>query len=370
MAEALKSFFDRARVELIADELAAAWPELPRERFVARAVRGLSALELLDRGRHIARALGEVLPEHFPTAAAVVLDALRPERAEARGAAMESFMYLPHTVWVAERGLEHLEPSLELLCALTQRFTAEWAIRPFLVRYPEALEATLHTWSRHESAHVRRLVSEGTRPRLPWGARISGPLASPERTLPLLTRLRDDPSEYVRRSVANHLNDLTKAEPDRVVALLAEWSVDAPPERAAVIRHALRWLGKRGHAGALALLGAEGDADGLEVRGNVSPKRISVGDEVAVVVEVHNRSTRPRKAAVDLVVLHAGARGPRGPRVIKGKLLTLAPGASARFEQRVSFAPRSIRKILPGRHALEVQVNGTRTPLATVTVRE
>lgn len=370
MAEALKSFFDRARVELIADELAAAWPQLPRERFVKTAVRGLSALELMDRGRHIGRALGEALPQHFPTAAALVLDALRPERAEARGAAMESFMYLPHTVWVAERGLEHLEPALELLCALTQRFTAEWAIRPFLVRYPEALEATLHAWSRHESSHVRRLVSEGTRPRLPWGARISGPLASPERTLPLLTRLRDDPSEYVRRSVANHLNDLAKAEPDPIVSLLAEWSIDAPPERAALIRHALRWLGKRGHAGALSLLGAEGDAEGLEVRGRVSPKRIRVGDEVEVVVEVHNHSARPRKAAVDLVVLHAGARGPRGPRVIKGKLLTLAPGESARFEQHVSFAPRSIRKILPGRHALEVQVNGARTPLATVTVRE
>lgn len=369
MAEALKSFFDRTRVELIADELAAAWPALPRERFVARAVRGLSALELMDRGRHIGRALGEVLPEHFPTAAALVLEALRPERAEARGAAMESFMYLPHTVWVAERGLEHLEPALELLCALTQRFTAEWAIRPFLVRYPEALEATLHAWSRHDSSHVRRLVSEGTRPRLPWGARISGPLASAERTLPLLTRLRDDPSEYVRRSVANHLNDIAKAEPDRIVALLAEWSVDAPPERAALIRHALRWLGKRGHAGALALLGAEGDAAGLDVRGRVSPKRIDVGDEVEVVIEVHNSSAQPRKAAVDLVVLHAGARGPRGPRVIKGKLLALDPGATARFTQRVSFAPRSIRKILPGRHVLEVQVNGTRTPLATVTVR-
>ncbi len=374
MADALKDFFDRARVGAIADDFARAWPEFPRESFVRAATRGLSTLELLDRGRHIARALGAALPDDFAAAAPIVLRALRPQGApDPLGAGMAAFHYHPHTVWVAERGAHdpaHLDAALALLHALTQRFTAEWAIRPFLAAHPERLRAVLTAWAHDPSEHVRRLVSEGTRPRLPWGANVRGPFRDPDWTLPLLEALRDDPSEYVRRSVANHLNDLAKVEPDRIVALLGQWSEGASPERAALIRHALRWLGKHGHAGALQVLGAEGDATGLEVTGRATPLRIAAGDEVQVTLEVRNTTARPRNVAVEVVVLHAGPRGPRGPRVIRGPKLALEPGASATVTRKVSFVPRSIREIHPGKHAIEAQLNGARTPIAVVTVKK
>lgn len=371
MADALKSFFDRARVVAIADDLARAWPAFPHDTFVRGATRGLTELELLDRGRHIARALARALPADFAEAAPIVRSALGPLPSEGSSGGMGPFFYHPHTVWVAEQGVQdpaHLELALSLLHALTQRFTAEWAIRPFLAAYPERMRAVLTAWAQDPSEHVRRLVSEGTRPRLPWGSKVSGPFTAPEWTLPLLEALRDDPSEYVRRSVANHLNDIAKVDPERIVALLGAWSVDAPPTRVALIRHALRWLGKHGHAGALTLLGAEGDATGLEVQGRVTPKRIAVGDEVQVVLEVHNTSDRARSVAVEVIVLHAGVRGARGPRVVRGPTLSLAPGASGTVTRKVSFVPRSIREIHPGKHAIEAQLNGVRTPIAVVTV--
>lgn len=368
----LKDFFDRGRVVELADTFTHAWPAFPRDAFVRRATAGLDRLELMDRGRHIARALDASLPPDFLAAAPIVERSLGAPRPEPDGSSMAPFFYHPHSVWVAERGVvepAHLAVALSLIHAITQRFTGEWAIRPFLARYPDALREVLHGWVRDPSDHVRRLVSEGTRPRLPWGARVSGPFAAPEWTLPLLEALRDDPSEYVRRSVANHINDIAKVDPERVITLLGAWSVDAPPPRAALIAHALRWLGKHGHPGALALLGADADPAGFVLRARASPLRISVGDDVRVELEVENASDRPRRVAVELIVLHAGVRGVKGPRVIRGETLALAPGEVGLVARNVSFVPRSIRTIHPGKHEIVAQLNGARTPIAVVTVR-
>lgn len=368
----LKDFFDRGRVVELAETFVHAWPAFPRETFVRRASAGLSGLELMDRGRHIARALDASLPPDFLAAAPIVERSLGAPRPNPDGSSMAPFLYHPHSVWVAERGVgepAHLAVALSLIHAITQRFTGEWAIRPFLARYPDELRGVLQGWVHDPSEHVRRLVSEGTRPRLPWGTRVTGPFAAPEWTLPLLEALRDDPSEYVRRSVANHLNDIAKVDPDRVVALLGSWSVGAPPPRAALIAHALRWLGKHGHPGALALLGADADPRGFVLRARATPLRIAVGDDVRVELEVENATDRPRRVAVEVVVLHAGVRGLKGPRVIRGETLSLAPGEAAVVARTVSFAPRSIRAIHPGKHEIVAQLNGARTPVAVVTVR-
>jgi 3-methyladenine DNA glycosylase AlkC len=245
-SEPLKLFYDRPLVARIAAALHAAWPAFPSARFTHEAAAGLDRLELLARARQIAAALARALPAAFPEASAIVVRSLGPALERTEGFGMDGFFYLPHVLWVAERGLDDLEPALEAQHALTQRFTAEFSIRPYLTRYPAETLARLARWSADPSPHVRRLVSEGTRPRLPWAPRLPQFQRDPGPVLALLERLKDDAVLYVRRSVANNLNDVGKDHPDLLLDTCARWIAGAGPARLALVRHALRYLDRRG----------------------------------------------------------------------------------------------------------------------------
>ena len=198
--------------------------------------------------------------------------------------------------------------SLRALHALTQRNTAEYAVRPFLIHHRDLTMATLTDWVDDPSPHVRRLVSEGTRPRLPWGVQLKHLVEDPRPCLPLLLRLMDDPSEYVRRSVANHLNDVSKDHPDVVVGWLQEHLPGATPTREATLRHAARTLVKQGDKRALRAFGL-----GRAFRGDATlalrPRRARVGDAVEVAVTVTSGATRPQDLVADYVVHHVKQGG-------------------------------------------------------------
>ena len=183
MADSLKTFFSSALVRRLGGDIARVQPDFPVSAFTKDACRGLDALELLDRGRHIADALAAHLPTSFPDAIDVVLRSLGPEHAtdELIGVGMAPFFYLPHTLFVAERGLEHFDLSMRAQYELTKRFSAESSIRAYIARDPERALAFLQSWTTDPNPHVRRLVSEGTRLRLPWAARVSWLDQNPER---------------------------------------------------------------------------------------------------------------------------------------------------------------------------------------------
>ena len=185
MAEALKTFFSPALVRRLAHSIASVCPSFPSRSFVRRASQGLAELELLERGRHITAALHASLPSSYPEAIEILLRSLGPEHAaeELVGAGMEPFFYLPHTLYVAEHGLEHFELSMRAQYELTKRFTAEGSIRAYIARDPQRTFRTLRSWAEDADAHVRRLVSEGTRLRLPWAVRVPWLDANPERVL-------------------------------------------------------------------------------------------------------------------------------------------------------------------------------------------
>ncbi|HTU58360.1 MAG TPA: DNA alkylation repair protein, partial [Polyangiales bacterium] len=187
MAEPLKVFFSSALVRRIAADVVRAEPLFAARAFVRQATTGLDQLELLDRGKHIARALHAHLPGTYPEALAVLLRSLGPEHAseELVGGGMAPFYYLPHTLFVAEHGLDHFDLSLQAQYELTKRFTAESSIRPYIARDPERTFAQLVAWSQDENPHVRRLVSEGTRLRLPWASRVAWLDANPRRVIEL-----------------------------------------------------------------------------------------------------------------------------------------------------------------------------------------
>jgi 3-methyladenine DNA glycosylase AlkC len=257
MAEPLKAFFSPALVRRLGADIARVHSGFPTRAFVQQACAGLDDRELLDRGRQIARALADHLPAGYPDAVDVLLRSLGPEHAtdELVGVGMAPFYYLPHTLFVAERGLQHFDLSMQAQYELTKRFSAEGSIRSYIAHDPERTFAFLRRWARDENPHVRRLVSEGTRLRLPWANRVDWLDANPERVIELLELLKDDPASVVRRSVANNLNDIGKPRPEVLIRTCAAWLEDASPQRRALVEHALRSAIKRGEPDALKLLG-------------------------------------------------------------------------------------------------------------------
>lgn len=370
MAEPLKNAFGRNVVEALAARVAAVHPAFDAAAFRADASAGLAALELLDRGVHIARALARHLPRDYGAALEVLVASLGPPLPEAEdgfdglGQGMSPFVYLPIVAFIRDHGPEHphaFDASMAAQHALTRRFTAEWSIRPFLERWPERTLAVLAGWVDDPSCHVRRLVSEGTRPRLPWAARLRALQRDPAPALALLERLRDDPSEYVRRSVANHLNDVGKDHPGLLLDLAGRWLEGAPPPRRRLVRHALRSLVKQGHPRALALLGY-GAAPRVAVAAAVTPARVALGGAVTVEVTLTSRTARAQRLAVDLVVHFVKARGEARPKVFKLRAIELPARGTAALAKRISLGEMSTRVHRTGRHRVEVRVNGKDFP--------
>jgi 3-methyladenine DNA glycosylase AlkC len=360
MAEPLKTFFSPSLVRRLAAAIARAEPTFQSRAFIRQASSELDGLELLDRGRHIARALGAHLPAAYPDALSVLLRSLGPEHAtdELVGAGMAPFFYLPHTIFVTERGLDHFDLSMRAQYELTKRFSAESSIRPFLARDPERTLGFLRRWTRDPNAHVRRLVSEGTRLRLPWASRVAWLDANPGRVLGLLEQLKDDPATLVRRSVANNLNDLGKVHPDLLIRTCAAWLDGATPERRALVGHALRSALRRGDARALRLLG-HGAKPSVSVRAvRFEPRRVAIGGTVLVSFALESRSKDPQDLLVNLAVHFVKARGRTAPKVFRVKRLRLAPRGHAQLTKRISLAVHTTRVPRPGVHAVDVVVNG------------
>jgi 3-methyladenine DNA glycosylase AlkC len=360
VGEPLKTFFSSALVRRLAQDIARVHPSFPVRAFTKDACHGLDALELLARGRHIADALGAHLPPSYPDAIEVLLRSLGPEHAtdELIGVGMAPFFYLPHTLLVAERGLEHFDLSMRAQYELTKRFSAESSIRPYITRDPERAMTFFQAWTTDKNAHVRRLVSEGTRLRLPWAPRVSWLDQHPERVVALLELLKDDVSTMVRRSVANNLNDLGKVRPDLLIRTAAAWLEEASVERRALVAHALRSAVKRGDADALGLLGY-GQTPSVSVEGVAfTPTRVRIGSRVAMKFRLKSTSTRQQQLLVDVAVHFVKARGVGAPKVFKLGRITLGPREQVDLNTTFSLAVHTTRVPRPGRHAVDVVVNG------------
>lgn len=319
-----------------------------RAAFERLAGDGIEGLELKARIDRIAVALETTMP-------AAVEEADRMIRSALEGEGLQGWASMPVNAYVARAMLDRPDVALPLLAALTSRYTAEFAIRPFLEAHYELTMDRLRTWTAHPDEHVRRLVSEGTRPRLPWAGRLSRFVADPTDALGLLDALVDDESTYVRRSVANHLGDIAKDRPDLALDTARRWSLSTT-RGDFVVRHGLRSLIKQGHPAALAILGFDHDAP-IGIEGlTCSPAEISVGDTVTISFTL--RAAEATKAVIDYLVHYQGARGPKAGKVFKLAVRDLPAGREVHFSRRHRFEHVSIRTIHPGPHPIEVQVNG------------
>lgn len=262
----IKRLLDRETVDCLAHNIALVHAQFDAGAFKQLALTNIDPLGLMDRSAHIAAALKETLPPRFAQATEVLLNTLTPPNTHTERLGLAVFFYLPHTRFIAEYGrdAQHnggedpFDIAMRAQYELTRRFTAEFSIRPFLIHDFARTLNQLTLWLHDPDPHVRRLCSEGCRSRLPWGARIPQLIADPTPVLPILEALKNDPSLYVRRSVANHLGDIAKDHPTIAFEICERWLTQADKDLKWVIRHALRHPAKQGHVTALALRKAAG----------------------------------------------------------------------------------------------------------------
>ena len=260
----LKHLLGMEAMDCLSHNILLTYPKFDGEGFRQVALDGLEPLGLLERGQKVARALRQHLPRKYAAAIEILLASLTPSLTRTDNIGLDVFFYLPHVCFVKEYGLDPeenggedpFEISMKAQYELTKRFSAEFSIRSFLIQNQDRTLSRLLEWTSDANPHVRRLCSEGTRPRLPWAQRIPAFIENPAHTLPILEALKNDEDLYVRRSVANHLGDIAKDHPEVVFKICERWLIESSNEVRWLIRHALRYPAKKGNKIALQLRAA------------------------------------------------------------------------------------------------------------------
>lgn len=350
-APALKEMFNEARYRKMARDVAAVHRRFDERRFLGIALAGLDELSLLQRLRRATEALRATLPGDY-LAALDVLHRLAPLHGE-------GFTALVLPDFVGCYGIDHFDRSLNALKFFTTFGSSEFAIREFLRHDLRRTLRAMERWSRDENEHVRRLASEGCRPRLPWSFKLTALIADPSPAAPILENLRADPSLYVRKSVANHLNDITKDHPAWVLDRLSTWDLDHK-HTAWIAKRALRTLIKRGDRRALGVIGAGKRAEIRLDAFTVAPRKLKLGEALALALSLTSTARKPQKLVIDYAIHYVKASGAASAKVFKWKEATLAPGESLTLTKRQRIQDFTTRKHHAGRHAVELMVNGER----------
>lgn len=351
-----KDRFDSVAARQLGQQMQNTWTAFPADRFVKLATTGLDGLEFHGRIKQFSAALRETLPADYNEAIRLLIASLPPPLANEEELSCY-WLQWPLGQFIADYGTDHFESSFAAMIELTQRHTSEFAVRPLLAMHPERSVARLLDLTRHPSLHVRRWCSEGSRPRLPWGLRLRHFCADPSPLWPILEALRDDPSLYVRRSVANHLNDIAKDHPQAVVARCREWLTDAPAGRRWIVGRALRSLVKAGHPEALELQGY-GKPQNLAVSFSIKPSRIRVGQNLSLELSFTSRSSQRQAVMVDFAVHFVRKQGRSSEKVFKGVTFELEARGSRTIIKALPVRATTIRALYPGIHRVEARING------------
>ena len=350
-APALKEIFNADRLKHIATEMTAVYPAFNAKAFLKLANDGLGELSIMQRMARVSECLHTVLPLNYEESLEV-LRALAPRL----NSGFVSIS-LPH--YVATYGGHAFEQSMEALKYFTSFGSSEFAIRYFLRSDIERSLAIMHEWSLDENEHVRRLASEGSRPRLPWSFRLEQIQADPTLAAVILDNLKADNSLYVRKSVANHLNDITKDHPEWVLDLIEGWSLDNK-HTAWIAKHALRSLIKQGNQRALAIIGAGGKPEVEIIDVKVQPAVIRLGEKITLSFAVKSTVQDSQRLVIDYAIDYVKANGSTSAKVFKLKALTLPGKATETIARSQQIKELTTRKHYVGKHAVHVLVNGER----------
>jgi 3-methyladenine DNA glycosylase AlkC len=348
MAEPLKNMYTRSFFEQFANKIKAVYPLFDIDHFMKLIYdEQWDQRELKRRFRHISHCLGQTLPPAYEKALAVLA---------AIAGDCHGFPYLFFPDFIEVYGLEHYESSIRHLELFTKCSSAEFAVRPFILRYPEKMMAQMLHWTEHPDPHVRRLASEGCRPRLPWSMALDDFKKDPAPILPILYALRADESEYVRNSVANNLNDITKDHPQLVLSIAQEW-YGSHPGTDWILKHACRSLLKQGHPETLALFGF-GQLSGVQLQNlTLHTTEITMGQDLTFSFILLNNSTEPQKIRLEYGMDFVKANGSRTTKIFKISEKIMGSG---QLEVTKTHRWREIttRVHYAGEHRLSIRVNG------------
>ncbi|MEM9102382.1 MAG: DNA alkylation repair protein [Pseudomonadota bacterium] len=360
MPEAFKEKFNIPLVKEMAQHIHRVWPDFNKKAFIKKSVNQLESLELKDRYIHIANVLHEYLPKDFKEAVAILLQSLAPYNQQGPDDTKKGITgwgTLPLNHYVGQNGLDDFTKSMAFLKESTSRFSAEFDIRFFLIHQQQRTVKLLTKWARDKNYHVRRLVSEGTRPRLPWGIQLQSFIEDPAPILPLLEALKDDQEEYVRRSVANNLNDIAKDHPDLVAKIAKAWLVDADANRKKLVRHACRTLIKQGHKKTLTALGYTKPKISIEAW-QILNSKVKFGNALVFELTIKSTSTKTQNLIIDYAIHHRKANGSTSPKIFKWKVISLKAKDTLQASKKHAIKKITTRVYYNGAHAIELFVNG------------
>ncbi len=351
---AFKHWINQDTVEIIAQSIRQHHPSFDSKEF-SKIAPSLKSLELKARVLEITKALREHLPQDYQQTVKILINVIKTSD-------LKGFNLWPFSEYISQFGTQHFDHSLKAMEILTEKFTAEFAVRPFLLKNSDSVLKFLSTRTAHSNVHIRRWVSEGTRPYLPWGQKIPQIAQNPQLTLKLLDKLKYDDELYVRKSIANHLNDHSKLHSDLVVQTLKTWEEKAPEKQLPKInwikRHALRTLIKKGHPKALQLMGVNNKIQINVGKITLSKKKYHVGDKLMFNFQIKSTSNKVQKLIVDYAIDFAKANGKKGMKVFKLKVLNLNPKEEITITKSHHLKKITTMRYYPGEHHLKIQING------------
>ena len=356
MSYALKDLYSPEFYDNFLNAFQKVSPNIDRKAFLALIFdESWEQRELKDRMRHTAQVLHQFMPTTFKKASQLLKKLVKALEKEGIKEASVEYMFLPD--YLELYGLEDCAISIKAMEWLTPFTSCEFAIRPFIIRYPEVLIPQLLEWSKHKNHHVRRLASEGCRPRLPWAMALPALKKDPQAILPILENLKNDPTEYVRKSVANNLNDISKDHPERVLTIGENWK-NQSKETDWIIKHSCRTLLKKGNKRAMRLFGYS-KTNQLELKQfAVQNNQVKIGGALNFSFQIANKAKTKALLRIEYGIDYLRANGSLSRKVFKITERELAAGANLEMERKQSFRIITTKTFYPGQHRVALIVNG------------
>ncbi len=344
--EPFKNLYQKKSVTEIADAIGSAYSEFKRDQFIKDATQGINKLELKDRVKLISKALTEHLTPNYERNIKIILKATEDQ--------LSGFLVWPLTTYIENNGIEHFETSFHAMEHLTQVFTAEFCIRPFIEHNDKKAFKILHSWKKHKNHHVRRLVSEGSRPHLPWGIKVAKINENLARNIKLIKGLENDESLYVRKSVANHLNDISKLDTELFFDTIESFKENENSDW--VKRHASRTLLKKAHPRALELHGYKPIPKSIDLNFKVLKDKITEGDNLPIELQI--KLPKAQNLLIEYIIHYKKSNGAYSEKVFR--LRDIKNKSKVDLLKNISFKKVTTRVHYEGEHYIEIQVNGKR----------
>lgn len=349
-------FFKPGFIKELSDALDAVLPVFDKKKFQAEVFdEAWGSKELKQRTRHLVHVLHRVLPSNFPDAANAIVKIVQHLRSQPGREGSFGYICLPEYIEVY--GVDSYKESVKAMEYITQFMSCEFAVRPFILKYEDKMMKQMLVWAGHKDARVRRLASEGCRPRLPWAMALPEFKKDPARILPILEKLKTDTDVWVHKSVANNLNDISKDNPQLAITIFKSW-LGKSKTTDWIVKHAARTLLKQGNAEVMALFGFKKDKNIVLSNFVINTPKVPKGKHLEFTFQLQNKGKKAAVIRVEYGMYYLRANGSHTKKVFKISEREYQGGSTTAITRRQSFKPITTRTYYPGVHKVSVIING------------